>query len=110
MLKITLGEKSYAVDYVPALALRGIQRPMEILAAAEKKQEINYERDVDTLVNWFCLLFRSQFTPSDVYEFYPADRLIPDIALAVMAVKQRISFALTEFPTKPAAEETNRNG
>jgi hypothetical protein len=106
MLKVTLGDKEYMVNFVSALALREIQRPIEVLARNEKGGGIeDYGRDVDTLVKWFCLMFHNQFTPEDVYEFYPADRLIPDIALAVLAVKQQVSQALKEFPTKTAAEE-----
>lgn len=103
MLKITLGNRTYETPYVTALALREIGGPIKILKKLEKpgendEQEIG--RDLDLLVNWFCLLFGRQFTPEDVYNNYPADRLLPDLTLAVMAVQQRVSGALTEFPTK----------
>ena len=60
--------------------------------------------DLDALVNWFCLMFGRQFTAEEVYEYYPADRLITDIALCVLAVQQRVSGALKAFPTIPAAD------
>ena len=109
MLQVTIGEKTYTVPYVSAIALREIARPMAILNREEKeKSAADAGADLDVLVNWFCLMFGDQFTPEDVYRHYPADRLITDIALSVLAVQQRVSGALTAFPTKPAAEEAKK--
>lgn len=107
MLTVTLGEKEYTVEYVTALALREIRGPLEILARNSKEQSdpAQYERDLDTMVKWFCLVFRNQFTPEEVYALYPADRLLHDITLAVIAVQNNISQALKSFPTKAAAED-----
>ena len=103
MLTCTLGEKVYTIPYVRAQALREIARPMEIIRRAEDASDpAAFGRDLDVLVNWFCVLFGGQFTASDVYELYPADRLTHDITLAVLAVSQRISEALTAFPTTAA--------
>ena len=107
MLQVTLGEKTYTVEYVSALALREIERPMKILGRSEStKKDDNalIGADLDALVNWFCLMFGRQFTAEEVYEYYPADRLITDIALCVLAVQQRVSGALKAFPTNPAAD------
>ena len=109
MLQVTLGPKVYTVEYVSALALREIEKPMEILrrgTAPEKEQSAPglIGADLDALVNWFCLMFGRQFTAEEVYEYYPADRLITDIALCVLAVQQRVSGALKAFPTIPAAD------
>lgn len=107
MLQVTLGEKTYTVEYVTALALREIGRPMEIIKRREKEETPGeFERDLDTLVNWFCLLFGRQFEPPEVYEKYPADRLISDITLAALAVNNRVSSVLSSFPTKAAAART----
>lgn len=107
MLSVTLGENVYTIDYVTALALREIGRPMEIIKKAEKGQEpADFGRDLDTLVNWFCVLFQNQFKPSEVYEKYPADRLITDITLAALAVNNRVSSVLNAFPTTAAAART----
>lgn len=104
MLSVTLGEKIYTVDYVTALALREIGRPMEIIKRAENGDApSDFERDLDTLVSWFCVLFQNQFKPSEVYEKYPADRLITDITLAALAVNNRVSSVLSAFPTTAAA-------
>lgn len=112
MLTCTLGEKVYTIPYVRAQALREIARPMEIIRRAEEPlpspdrgrtdDPAAFGRDLDVLVNWFCVLFGGQFTASEVYELYPADRLTHDITLAVLAVSQRISEALTAFPTTAA--------
>lgn len=110
MLQIKLGEKTFHVDYVSAIALREIGEPMKILNRSEEEAHTeNYGRDLDVLVNWFCLLFGNQFTAADVYESYPSDRLLHDIALSVLAVKENVSQALQSFPTKPAAEETGKS-
>ena len=107
MLQVTLGEKTYTVEYVSALALREIGRPMEIIRRRDgEEQPGDFGKDLDTLVNWFCVLFGRQFQPSEVYETYPADRLIPDITLAVLAVSNRVTAVLSTFPTKAAAART----
>lgn len=131
MLSVTLGEKTYTVEYVTALALREIGRPMEIIRRADAAgpaaphpsaqaltpspegegfNAATFERDLDTLVNWFCVLFQNQFKPAEVYEKYPADRLITDITLAALAVNNRVSGILSSFPTKAAAARTKEAG
>lgn len=108
MLQVTLGEKTYTIPFVPALALREIDRPLAILRRKpEDASEGAYRQDLDALVNWFCLLFGNQFTVDDVYALYPADRLLHDITLAMLAVQQNVSQALRAFPTKAAAEDEN---
>ena len=107
MLKVTLGEKEYTADYVPALALREIGKPLEIIKRRDGEEQAGgFEKDLDILVSWFCVLFGNQFKPAEVYEKYPADRLIPDVALAVMAVSNRVSNILSTFPTTAAAART----
>ena len=48
------------------------------------------------------ILFGNQFTPDDVLDGYPVDRLMHDIALALMAVQTQTTEILSEFPTKAA--------
>ena len=99
MLQVTLGEKVYRVNYAKAIVLRALEEPMKILERPDSGSlEEACARDLDALVNWFCLLFENQFTASDVYEFYPTDRLLHDIAIAVYAVKSHVSQALPPFP------------
>ena len=57
---------------------------------------------LDVLVKWFCLIFGNQFTPEDVYDGYPADRLVEDIVLAMLAVQSQTTEVLKSFPTTPA--------
>ena len=61
---------------------------------------------MDEMIRWFCILFRNQFTPDDVLDGYPVDRLMHDIALALMAVQTQTTEILNEFPTKAAKTET----
>ena len=60
---------------------------------------------MDEMIKWFCILFGNQFTPDDVLDGYPVDRLMHDIALALMAVQSQTTNILNEFPTK-AAQKT----
>ena len=59
---------------------------------------------MDVMIRWFCILFGNQFTPDDVLDSYPVDRLMHDIALALMAVQTQTTEILDEFPTKAAPE------
>ena len=54
--------------------------------------------------SWFCILFQNQFTPDDVLDNYPVDRLMHDIALALMAVQAQTTDVLSDFPTTAATE------
>ena len=49
-----------------------------------------------------------QFTPDEVYDNYPADRLMHDIALALMATQTQTRSALDTFPTIPAVQEAEQ--
>ena len=57
---------------------------------------------MDVMVKWFCILFQNQFTPDEVLDGYPVDRLMHDIALAIMAVQTQTTDVLSDFPTKAA--------
>ena len=60
------------------------------------------------MVKWFCILFQNQFTPDEVLDGYPVDRLMHEIALAIMAVQTQTTDVLSDFPTKAAqTPETN---
>ena len=78
--------------------------------AAVKGEEIPQEQQIsvtdamDVMIRWFCLLFGNQFGPDDVLDGYPVDRLMHDIALALMAVQTQTTEILSEFPTKEAKE------
>ena len=72
-------------------------------------QQITITDAMDVMIKWFCLLFGNQFTPDDVLDGYPVDRLMHDIALALMAVQTQTTEILDEFPTKPTAEEKAAN-
>ena len=60
---------------------------------------------MDVMIRWFCVLFGNQFTPDDMLDHYPVDRLMHDIALALMAVQTQTTHILDEFPTKAARTE-----
>ena len=83
---------------------------MALSNAAVKGEEIPQDEQIsvtdamDVMIRWFCLLFGNQFSPDDVLDGYPVDRLMHDIALALMAVQTQTTEILSEFPTKAAKE------
>ena len=116
MITCTLGEKKYAMDFVSGRALREMEpaakmyaRLVALSSAAVKgeappEELVSVPEAMDEMIRWFCLLFGNQFSPDDVLDGYPVDRLMHDIALALMAVQTQITEILSEFPTKAAKE------
>ena len=115
MITCTLNGKKYSVDFVTGRALREMEPAAKMygkivaISNAAIKGESIAEADkitvkdaMDEMIKWFCILFGSQFTPDDVLDGYPVDRLMHDIALALMAVQTQTTNILNEFPTKAA--------
>ena len=114
MITCTLGDKKYTIDYVTGRALREMEpaakmysKIVAISNAAVKGEQIETDgltigEAMDVMIKWFCILFGNQFTPDDVLDLYPVDRLMHDIALALMAVQTQTTSILNEFPTKAA--------
>lgn len=120
MITCTLGEKKYSVDFISGRALREMEpaakmygRIIALSNAAVKgetvpdDQQISIPDAMDEMIRWFCVLFGNQFTPDEVLDGYPVDRLMHDIALALMAVQAQTTDILNEFPTKAAQMETS---
>ena len=119
MITCTLKDKKYAVDFISGRAMREMEPAAKMSAkivalsnAAVKGEEIPQEQQIsvtdaiDVMIRWFCLLFGNQFSPDDVLDGYPVDRLMHDIALALMAVQTQTTEILSQFPTKAAKEPT----
>ena len=115
MITCTLKDKKYTVDFISGRALREMEPAAKMYAkivalsnAAVKGEEIPQDQQIsvtdamDVMIRWFCLLFGNQFGPDDVLDGYPVDRLMHDIALALMAVQTQTTEILSEFPTKAA--------
>ena len=118
MISCTLNGKKYTVDIVSGRALREMEpaaqmygRIVAISNAAlkgevpEDAKNLSIGEALDVMIRWFCLLFGNQFTPDDVLDYYPVDRMMHDIALALMAVQTQTTEILDEFPTKAAKTE-----
>lgn len=118
MITCTLGKQKYTVDFVSGRALREMEPAAKMYAkivaisnAAVKgetlpeAESLNIGEAMDVMIRWFCVLFGSQFTPDEVLDGYPVDRLMHDIALALMAVQTQTTEILDEFPTKAAKTE-----
>ena len=118
MISCTLNEKKYTVDFVSGRALREMEpaaqmygRIVAISNAAlkgevpEDAKNLSIGEALDVMIRWLCLLFGNQFTPDDVLDYYPVDRMMHDIALALMAVQTQTTEILDEFPTKAAKTE-----
>lgn len=118
MITCTLGKQKYSVDFISGRALREMEPASQMYGklvrvsrdAVEGKdmsgEKITVADALDTMVKWFCILFGNQFSPDDVYDYYPADRLMHDIALALMAVQTQTTEVLENFPTIPAENQT----
>ena len=115
MITCTLGDKQYHVDFISGRALREMEpaakmygRIVAISDAAlrgensEEVESLTIAEAMDEMIKWFCILFGNQFTPEDVLDHYPVDRLMHDIAFALMAVQTQTTHVLNEFPTKAA--------
>ena len=114
MITCTLGDKKYTIDYVTGRALREMEPAAKMYAkivavsnAAVKGEAVETDgltigEAMDVMIKWFCVLFGNQFTPDEVLDYYPVDRLMHDIALALMAVQTQTTGVLDEFPTRAA--------
>ena len=119
MITCTLNGKEYRIDFVTGRALREIEpaakmygRIVAISNAAvnggdlSDADQVTISEALDVMIRWFCLLFQNQFTPDDLLDGYPVDRLMHDIAFALMAVQTQTTNILDSFPTKAATRET----
>ena len=120
MITCTLCEKKYSVDFISGRALREMEPAAKVYGklvriskdATEGKdvsgEQITVADALDIMVKWFCVLFGNQFSPDDMYDHYPADRLMHDIALALMAVQTQTTEVLDSFPTIPVTKEAEQ--
>ena len=119
MISCTLGEKKYTVDYVTGRALREMEPAARMYAkivavadaaatgeALSEEETFTIPEAMDVMIRWFCILFGNQFTVDDVLDHYPVDRLMHDVALALMAVQTQTTGILSDFPTKAATPQT----
>lgn len=117
MITCTLGGKKYSIPYVSGRALREIGPALDVytkmLAVGlkvesgldvtdEEANALSVKDALDTMIDWFCLLFQNQFTLDDVLDLYPADRLMHDLALTIQAVNNQATGVLADFPTMAA--------
>lgn len=118
MITCTLGDKKYSVDFITGRALRELEPALSMYSkivqvsaaamqgeAAPEAESLKISEAMDVMLRWFCILFQNQFTPDDVLDNYPADRLMHDMALAIMAVQSQTTEVLSDFPTKAAKTE-----
>ncbi len=117
MITCKLSDKTYRIDFISGRALREMEPAAKMYArivgisnAAMNGEEIpeasqlSISEAMDVMIKWFCLVFSNQFTPDDLLDHYPVDRLMHDIALTLMAVQSQTTSILSEFPTKAAQE------
>ncbi len=118
MISCTLNGKKYTVDFVSGRALREMEPAAQMYGrivaisntalkgeVPEDAKNLSIGEALDVMIRWFCLLFGNQFTPDDVLDYYPVDRMMHDIALALMAVQTQTTEILDEFPTQAAKTE-----
>ena len=113
MITCKLGDKTYTVDFIAGRALREMGPALKVysqIAKALAGEEEAAEKCSDdfSVFIFACVamsvgdFFGNQFTPEDVYDGYPADRLVEDIVLAMLAVQSQTTEVLKSFPTTPA--------
>ena len=114
MIVCKMNSKEYHVDFVSARALREMQPALEAYGQIETAtraalngqptpvNSLSISEATDRIVKWFCVLFGHQFTPDEIYDHYPSDRLIHDGLIALLAVQSGTTEALSDFPTKAA--------
>lgn len=120
MITCTLNGKEYHIDFISGRALREIgeaedmyrklAQAAEMAAKGEDMPEgmPDVQHALDVMVKWFCLVFGRQFTPDEVYDHYPVDRLMHDIALTLLAVQAQTTEILSAFPTQPTVPDETR--
>ena len=110
MITCKLGERQFTLDFVTGRTLREIDPALKMYARIAKvssaaadgvpvEDETTIAEALDVMAKWFCLLFKNQFTVDELYDDYPADRLMHDIVLALLAVQAQTTEVLSEFPT-----------
>ncbi len=100
LFEVELNKKTYRVDAVPVKVLRAMGPAQEVYQRLiEDPANINVEKDIDVLVQWFVLFCGNQFTADDVYDYYPGDRIITDVGLAMAALNTSVEKVLKKFPT-----------
>ena len=120
MITCTLGDKKYTIDFIAGRALREMEPAAKMYAkivnisnaavrgeAVPETEQISIPEAMDVMVKWFCLVFGNQFTPDELLDKYPVDRLMHDMALTLMAVQAQTTSILSEFPTKAAQTEVS---
>ena len=105
MIKITLGDNKYTIPTITGRAMRQIGDMDELYKRASDNEAIGPE-EMDTAVEWLCLVFKHQFAPDEVYDNYPADLFWKDIFFIYLAVKNSVTNKLADFPTHPETTET----
>lgn len=114
MFTVKLGEKTYTVEKVTARALREMDEAWELYikmdaasrGEADPSDSTTFAKAIDAMVRWFVIFCGEQFTADEVYDHYPADRIVTDVALAMSAVVGRVTEALSAFPTGEVAEKS----
>ena len=86
----------------PDMAYFGFTNKLIKGETIQTDDQISIPEAMDVMIRWFCVLFGNQFTPDEVLDYYPVDRLMHDIALALMAVQTQTTGVLDEFPTRAA--------
>lgn len=100
LFEVELNKKTYRVDSVPVKVVRAMGPVQEVYQRLlDDPGKIKVEQDIDTLVNWFVLFCGNQFTADDVYDYYPGDRIITDVGLAIAALNTSVEKMLKKFPT-----------
>lgn len=94
-------EKSYQVPFISGRPLRTMDM-VEPAFEKSNRNEMPTQEELENCLEWFCSLFRNQFTVDELLDGYPVADLMPDIFAAYMTMTSGAIKYITEFPIPPA--------
>lgn len=112
MYSIKLGDKEYRTEIIPTRALLEIDEARELylkmagMAEDDPDAPTTFKAAVEAMVKWFVVFFGNQFTADDIYDHYPGDRIVGDVARAMSAALGDVNRELQAFPTGAGAENS----
>lgn len=102
MIKLKLGEKNYQLPFITARALREIGGVEALYKRAADNEALGSD-DMDTAIEWLCVLFNNAFTPDEVLDNYPVASFWVDVFTIFLSVSRQVELVLGDFPTRPEA-------
>jgi hypothetical protein len=106
LFTVKLNGRTYEVDRVPVRVVRKMGPVQEVYnRLINEPENIDVEKDIDTIVKWFVEYCGNQFTADDIYDHYPGDKIITDVGLAIMSINLGVDRVLKDVKSFPTGDE-----